>query len=101
MRLTNLSVIGLILLLSIQLTGVSCLGEWHILPSSASSASLMTGAMGAGQIGDDGCPCHLAFVFMPGGVYSVESPASPADSDRPASCPSAALSVPFHPPLGS
>lgn len=91
---------GFILLLAIQLTGLSCLDEWY--PSHASptvATQSLTQTVGMSQTGDDGCPCH--FVFQ-----SVSAPApdiiAPLVDDVWAS---ATLFVPtfvvilFHPPL--
>jgi hypothetical protein len=93
----------LTLLLAVQLTGLSCLGDWQdaafALHSpnhhyAVSAQSDLTGSI------EDGCPCHFSFLSMPRAAYSVENPVVHRDADLGLACPCTVLSVPFHPPLG-
>ena len=61
----QLVVVGLVVLLSAQLTGISCLEEWRIasLAGNSFEPSAISGVHTEfGRSADDGCPCHLAFV---------------------------------------
>lgn len=94
----------LVLLLALQLTGLSCLGDWHDETFSLHSADhhhALSAQPDHATPANDTCPCHLAFVSMLGGTFSVENPAALFNASPPAACPCAALTVPFHPPLGS
>ncbi len=94
----------LILLLAVQLTGLSCLGDWQDAAFSLHSAvhhHVLSDLSQSTATGDDGCPCHLAFVSALDGDYSVTSPVSPFSAGPPATCLCVPSSAPFHPPLGS
>lgn len=87
------------LLLGVQLTGLTCLGEWQAASLAALVAAVDHAPSPDGGVTDDGCPCH--FVFQ-----SVSLPApEPLSllSDGVSLSPS--LHVPtfvvflFHPPL--
>src|SRR5437016_6736383 len=73
-------VIGLILLLGVQLTGLSCLEEeWRIasLAGNVFDAPQITDVtMGSGAIAEDGCPCHRMFVSIPSAVSQPSHPVS-------------------------
>ncbi len=97
--LTNLCLFSLILLLAIQLTGLSCLDEWRSLPSHASLALFQAGTMVASQLGDDGCPCHLAFVSVPKAAPESCYPIALLDLGALTSLVPDHTSLPFHPPL--
>lgn len=64
-RSTNGLLVGLVLLLGVQLTGLTCLGEWQ----TGSTASLIATAdlppSPDGTVTDDGCPCHFVFQSVP------------------------------------
>ena len=99
---SNLFLILLILLLGTQLTGLSCLNERRSLPLHASpglSNQFQAGAMAVGQVGDDGCPCHLAFVSIPNPSPESCCPISLLDIGAPATLVPGHTSRSFHPPL--
>ncbi len=94
----------LVLLLAVQLTGMSCLDDWHDAAFSLHSAdhhhAVSAQSTHAHAI-DDTCPCHLAFVTAPDNAYSVESPVAPLSAGLRLTSPHAEPSAPFHPPLAS
>lgn len=99
---SRLLVAGLILLLGIQLTGLSCLDEWRItslVVNFATHTAVSGAADGTNQWGDDGCPCHLAFMSMLSNAGEVSCPINLIDPGVPATCALAHPSLPFHPPL--
>jgi len=101
-RLSNLVLIGLILLLGIQLTGLSCFNEWQSLSPLASSALSNQHATGVGNPGerpDDGCPCHLAFMSVLSVAPEVACPVILIDLRDPTTWALGNSSLPFHPPL--
>jgi len=60
----SLLIVGLVLLLGVQLTGLTCLGEWQAeFAASLIEASDMFPSSD-GTVTDDGCPCHLVFQSM-------------------------------------
>jgi hypothetical protein len=98
----QLLVIGLILLLGMQLTGLSCLQEWGIasLAGSVSDTPQITGvATGPGQLADDGCPCHKVFVSILSGAPQTSHPVSLIERGAPVVSPLVPPFLPFHPPL--
>ncbi len=99
---SNLFLIGLILLLEIQLTGLSCLNEWQSLSPVASPTLSNQHPTRAGDFGertDDGCPCHLAFVSYLSAAPAVCCPISLTDMDVPTTWLDGDPVLPFHPPL--
>jgi len=65
-RYSNLLLIGLVLLLGVQLTGLTCLNEWQVAIHSA-QAEIVGGSPATGEkVSDHGCPCHFIFqsVFL-------------------------------------
>ena len=99
---TKLFLIGLILLLGIQLTGVSCLDEWDSLPFHSSptlSNQLQTGSLGIDQVGDNGCPCHLTFTSVPKVAAEGCDPLSLLNVTALVALVSGHTFLPFHPPL--
>jgi hypothetical protein len=101
-QVTQLLVAGLIVLLGAQLTGLSCLQEWRLasLAGGAFDIPQIAGVvMGAGELADDGCPCHMAFVSIPSGAYQVSHPVSLIDLGIPVTAPLISPFTLFHPPL--
>lgn len=96
--------LSLVVLLAVQLTGLTCVDDWHDAAFSLHSAdhhyAVGTQSDHATPV-EDGCPCHLSFVSMPRNAHSVESPAVPLNGNEPLTFPYTDLSVPFHPPLVS
>ena len=99
-RHRNLLIMGLILLLGVQLTGLTCLGEWQVGPDAAltATASHYT-SPDDGVTDDDGCPCHVVFQSVSLAAPEIPSPITDDVSLSPT------LHVPtfvvflFHPPL--
>ncbi len=99
---TRLFVTGFILLLVIQLTGWTCRDEWPIASSHASPtgwSQSVTQTVDMGQIGDDGCPCHLAFVSVPNAALATCCPIQGLAIEAPTAAPPGPVTLPFHPPL--
>lgn len=96
---SQLFVIGLILLLGAQLTGFSCLDEWQLAFSTGSVVDTPQIAGIAPGSGDDGCPCHLAFVSIPSGTHQVSHPVALNDPAVPVMAPLVPPFSLFHPPL--
>ena len=95
-------VIGLILLLGVQLTGLSCLEEWRIgsLAGSLFDTPQITDVtMGSGALAEDGCPCHMVFVSIPSGMSQPSHPVSLIARSAPVLSPLVPPFLPFHPPL--
>ena len=95
-------VIGLILLLGVQLTGLSCLEEWRIAPLAGSvfdTPQITDVTMGSGAIAEDGCPCHMVFVSIPSAVSQPSHPVSLIEPGVPGTPPLMPPFVLFHPPL--
>lgn len=60
-RCSNLLLIGLVLLLGIQLTGLTCLDEWQVGPTAAHAEIADDSPSPDAPVLDDGCPCHVVF----------------------------------------
>jgi hypothetical protein len=98
-RKENVLLVGLVLLLGVQLTGLTCLGESQIGCTASFVEVLDLSPSPDGAVTDDGCPCHILF-------QSVSPPApdiiSPFADDA---ILNSTLFVPtfikflFHPPL--
>jgi len=98
----RLLLLVLVVLLGVQLTGLSCLDEWlspPLHPSPGLSNQLQVGVASAGQLGDDGCPCHLAFMSVPKAAPESCYPNSLLDLGAPVTLVPGHTSPPFHPPL--
>jgi len=101
-QITRLFLSGLILLLGIQLTGLSCLGDWQALmplPDRPVQYQVDRGSPGDAGLVDDGCPCHLALMSGPGSAYEVSAPPALLDLGAPVTNPSAHTFLLFRPPL--
>jgi hypothetical protein len=96
-------VIGLILLLGVQLTGLSCLEEWRIasLAGSVGDTPQITDVtMESGApLAEDGYPCHMVFVSIPSGVFQPSHPVSIIARGAPIISPVVSPFLHFHPPL--
>src|SRR5215467_6799249 len=98
---SRLLAIGLIMLLGVQLTGLSCLGDWRIaaLAGSLLETHQITGlATGPGELADDGCPCHMVFVSIHSGASQPSYPVSLVEPGVPETSPLMPPFLPFHPP---
>jgi len=92
----------LVLLLSIEFTGLNCLEDWKIAPATDAqilSAPPADGAGKADQPSDDGCPCHLAFMSVPQAAPQSYYPISLLDIGAPRTLVPGHTALPFHPPL--
>jgi len=99
---SRLLVIGLILLLGVQLTGLSCLEDWRIAESAGNllDTHQITGvATGPGELADDGCPCHMVFVSILSGASQPSHPVSLIEPGVPETSPLMTAFLLFHPPL--
>ena len=96
---SQLFIIGLILLLGAQLTGLSCLDEWRLELSAGGMFDTPQIAGVAPGAGGDGCPCHLAFVSIPSGTHQVSYPVASINPAVPVTAPLVPLFSLFHPPL--
>ena len=95
-------VIGLILLLGVQLTGLSCLEEWRTAALAGSVLDphqIASVATGPGELADDGCPCHMVFVSILSGASQPSHPVSFIARAVPVKSPPVPPFLPFHPPL--
>ena len=98
-RNSQLLLIGLILLLGIQLTGLTCLGEWELVPGSILSETMDHAPSPNGGVTDDGCPCHFVFQSVPLSGPDILSLLAQAVRVSPTlSVPSFVVFL-FHPPL--
>jgi hypothetical protein len=101
-RASQRLVIGLILLLGVQLTGLSCLEEWRTASPAGSvvdTPQITDVTMGSGALAEDGCPCHMVFVSIPSGVFQPSHPVSFIAHGVPVISPLVPPFLPFHPPL--
>ena len=51
----------LVLLLGVQLTGFTCLGEWQVGSAVGLVEAVDISPSPDGAVTDDGCPCHFVF----------------------------------------
>lgn len=98
---SKLVLVGMALLLTIQLTGLSCFNDWGLASLVAPHSIQITNNGNTGvALGEDACPCHLAFVSVPSCGPEVSYPVSHAEPRVSKICPVPSPSLPFHPPLG-
>src|SRR5215831_8873295 len=100
-RVSQLLVIGLILLLGVQLTGLSCPEDWRIAVSAGSllDTHQITGvATEPGELADDGCPCHMVFVSTLSAASQPSHSVSLMKPGVPGTSPLMPPLLPFHPP---
>lgn len=93
---------ALILLLGVQLTGLNCLGEWDellIVSEHQLQSQIDTGATQDNLLGEDACPCHLAFVSGSRISYEASLPIALMIPGTLDSNLSASPSLPFRPPV--
>ena len=99
-RCTNLLLLVLVFLLGVQLTGLTCLGEWPLGPAAALvETTNNSSAPDESATADDGCPCH--FVFQSGSLAAPEilSPLAEDESLNPPLYVPTFVVFLFHPPL--
>ena len=73
-RNANLLLLGLVLLLGVQLTGLTCLGERQVGPAAAVVEAMDHFPSPDGGVTDDGCPCHFTFQTVIVSPWSLVSP---------------------------
>lgn len=98
-RHTNLLLVGLVLLLGVQLTGLTCLSEWQVINYSAQAELVSDSPSPEGNVLDHGCPCHFVFqsVFLP--VPEILSPRTDNVNSSPTLYVPTFVVFLFHPPL--
>ena len=98
-RHSHLWLIALVLLLGVQLTGLSCLGEWQGAIQSAQAEMVDSSPSPEGNVLDHGCPCHFVFqsVFLP--LPEILSPRTDNVSSSPMLYVPTFVVFLFHPPL--
>lgn len=95
-------VVGLILLLRVELTGLTCLEErWIAAPANSvlGMHQITDVATEPGKPVNDGCPCHMVFVSILSGASQPSHPVSLLEHSVPGTPPLMPPFVPFHPPL--
>jgi hypothetical protein len=90
----------LVLLLTVQLTGLNCIDEQSLQPVADVSKATLTQERSHELIDhDDVCPCHLSFVSIPSQKVELITRAALADGIRPHSPALGDTSLPFRPPV--
>jgi hypothetical protein len=92
----------LILLLSVQFTGLNCLEDWKIASATDSQILSAPPADGAGKAdhpADDGCPCHLSVAPVDRCILRIGYPLQPSALDAPPRYTLTLASLLFHPPI--
>ena len=99
LRNSNLLLIGLVLLLGVQLTGLTCLDEWQGALHSAQAEIVDNSPSPEGNVLDHGCPCHFVFQSVLLTVPEILSPhTDDVSSSHTLYVPTFVVSL-FHPPL--
>lgn len=98
-RHSNVLLIALVLLLGVQLTGLTCLDEWQG-PIHSAQAEILSGSPATeANVLDHGCPCHFVFQSVSLGVPEILSPhTDDIGSSHRLYVPTFVVSL-FHPPL--
>lgn len=99
LRHSTLLLIGLVLLLGVQLTGLTCLDEWQGAIHSTQAEIVDNSPSPEGNVLDHGCPCHFVFQSVLLAAPEILSPHTD-DVNLPPSLyvPTFVVSL-FHPPL--
>lgn len=98
-RPRHLLLIGLVLLLGIQLTGLTCLDEWQVGSIAAQAEIANDSPCPDAQVLDDGCPCHGVFQSVSLRVPGMLSPVAYEVSSSPTLYLPTLVVFLFHPPL--
>ena len=98
-RSSNLLLIALVLLLGVQLTGLTCLGEWQLGSTAALVEAADLSPSPDGGVTDDGCPCHFVFQSMSIPAPEILSPLADDVSWSPTVYMPTFVVALFHPPL--
>lgn len=98
-RHSNLLLIALVLLLGVQLTGLTCLDEWQGAIHSAHAKLISNSPSPEGNVLDHGCPCHFIFQSVSLAIPEILSPhTDDINSSHTLHVPTFVVSL-FHPPL--
>jgi hypothetical protein len=73
-RKETVLLVGLVLLLGVQLTGLTCLGEQQIGSAVSFVEALDLSPSPHGAVTDDGCPCHVLFQSVSPPAPDIISP---------------------------
>lgn len=95
----NLGLIGLVLILGVQLTGLTCLGESQVISATALVEAMDLSPSPEGAVTDDGCPCHFVFQTISLFPFSVVSPFTSILPESPTLFVSTFIHFLFHPPV--
>ncbi len=98
-RSSNLLLIALVLLLGVQLTGLTCLGEWQLGPAAGLIEGMGHSPSPDGGVADDGCPCHFVFQSMSLPAPDILSPLADEVNWNPTLYVPTFVVALFHPPL--
>ncbi len=98
-RPTYRLLIGLVFLLGIQLTGLTCLGEWPLGPATAQAEMTADSPLTPENLIADGCPCHVVFQSVCLVAPEVLSPRTDDVDSTPSLYVPTFVVVLFHPPL--
>lgn len=99
-RCSNLLLLALVFLLGVQLTGLTCLGEWPLGPAAALvETTNHSPASDENATADDGCPCHVVFQSVSLAAPEVLSPFAADVSLNPTLYVPTFVVFLFHPPL--
>lgn len=99
MRPTHLLLIGLVFLLGVQLTGLTCLGEWPLGPTATQVKMTADSPLIPENLTDDGCPCHVVFQSVLLAVPEILSPRTDDVHSTPSLYVPTFVVFLFHPPL--
>lgn len=102
-RLNQFVLVVLVILLAVQLTGLTCLNNWRSAEFGTDSPLLLTdrvsdGGFASDYQNEDGCPCHLVFHAASLGSGLV-SPLIDSPPDMPVPFVYSFPHSFFHPPL--
>jgi hypothetical protein len=98
-RKEHVLLVGLVLLLGVQLTGLTCLGEWQLGPAAALAEAMDHSPSPDGGVTDDGCPCHFVFQSVSLPAPEILSPLADDVSLSPTLYVPTFVVALFHPPL--
>jgi hypothetical protein len=91
--------IGLLLLLGVQLTGLTCLDEWQGAIHSAQVEIVDSSPSPEGNVLGHGCPCHFVFQSVLLAVPEILSPRTEDVNSTPSLYVPTFVVFLFHPPL--
>lgn len=98
-RYSNVVVLALVLLLGIQLTGLTCLGEWPLRPADTQVEMTDFSPPPDENVINDGCPCHFVFQSVLFADPEILSPHIDGVSSSPMLYVPTFVVFLFHPPL--